>query len=201
MPESMGLPADSGADIKLESFNIHYRGNRHYFYDKHGTTLPGYNNPSGSSGSSSYGIFLTGGAYNHSSSDDRLKHNEIVIVDALATVRKLSPQKYQKTDVMKDEDYMGPVDEPYRNEAGFIAQEVLEIPELAYAVSEGLHVDPDGAEHSIFYLRYQEIFVHAVAAIKELDATVQAQAAQLTTQAARLDILEARLARLTNALT
>ena len=135
-----------------------------------------------------------GGAYNHSSSDDRLKHNEIVIADALATIRKLSPQKYQKTDVMKDADYMGPVDEPYRNEAGFIAQEVLEIPELAYAVSEGAHEDPDGVEHSIYYLRYQEIFVHSVAAIKELDLTVQTQAAQLISQAARLDILEARLA-------
>ena len=45
-------------------------------------------------GSTSAGILI--------SSDDRLKHNEETIVNALTTIRQLSPQIYQKTATFKD---------------------------------------------------------------------------------------------------
>ena len=44
----------------------------------------------------------------------------------------------------------------------------IQIPELAYCVSEGL----SPSDKTIYYLNYQDLFVHAVAALKELDAKV-----------------------------
>ena len=174
-----GGGAGSGADIVLVSYTAKYHANAHYFYNKHGANFP--NN-------SSYGLFVSGA--NVHQSDDRLKHNETTITDALATVRKLNPKRYQKTFVLKDANFMGELADGYMDEAGFIAQEVLQIPELAYCVKEGLYYDPSTSaqtEETVYYLNYQDLFVHAVAALKELDAKV-------TSQAAHLGALEARLA-------
>ena len=100
------------------------------------------------------------------SSDDRLKHNEELIANALATIRQLSPQIYQKTATFKDTDYRGALSEPYIMEAGLIAQEVEQIDELKFSVISG-------NEQSPYSLNYNNIFVYSLAAIKELDAQVQ----------------------------
>ena len=68
------------------------------------------------------------------------------------------------------------------HQAGFIAQEVQQIPELAHAVLES-----DG----MYSLNYNSIFTHAVAAIKELDAVVKAQASTIAS-------LESRVSKLTS---
>ena len=120
----------------------------------------------------------------HNASDDRLKEGETPIQDALQTVRKLRPVEYDMATERGSTEYV--------HQAGFIAQEVQEIVELAHAVDEG---------DDILSLQYNTIFTYAVAALQELDATVQSQATQLSAQTARLDALEARLARLTDALT
>jgi len=99
-------------------------------------------------------------------SDDRLKHNEETIVNALTTIRQLSPQIYQKTATFKDPHYRGPLSEPYIIEAGLIAQEVEKINELKFSVNVG-------NEQSPYSLNYNNIFVYSLAAIKELDAQVQ----------------------------
>ena len=72
-------------------------------------------------------------------SDDRLKHNEEDLTDSLNVIRKLKPQKYQKTKEMKEADFNGTLTEgEYVVEAGFIAQDILnDIPELSYSVREG----------------------------------------------------------------
>ena len=57
-------------------------------------------------------------------SDDRLKHNEVVINNGLNVVNKLVPQLYQKTRNFKAHDFSGIVNEPYIMEAGLIAQEL-----------------------------------------------------------------------------
>jgi hypothetical protein len=101
-----------------------------------------------------------------SGSDDRLKHNEETIVNALTTIRQLSPQIYQKTATFKDAHYRGPLSEPYIIEAGLIAQEVEKINELKFSVNVG-------NEQSPYSLNYNNIFVYSLAAIKELDAQVQ----------------------------
>lgn len=99
-------------------------------------------------------------------SDDRLKHNEQVIANALPTIRQLSPQIYQKTATFKDADYRGALSEPYIIEAGLIAQEVEKIDELKFSVISGSNETP-------YSLNYNNIFVYSLAALKELDAQVQ----------------------------
>ena len=71
-------------------------------------------------------------------SDDRLKHNEEDLTNSLDVIRKLKPQKYQKTNTLKDANFNGTLEEgSYVNESGFIAQDILKVPELAYCVSGG----------------------------------------------------------------
>ena len=76
------------------------------------------------------------------SSDDRLKHNEIDIKNALSTIRKLKPQKYQKTKQLLDYNYMGALNNEYTIEAGLIAQDINEIDELKFTVNEGTSSTP-----------------------------------------------------------
>jgi hypothetical protein len=122
-------------------------------------------------------------------SDDRLKHNEAPIIDALSTIRKLNPQVYDKSSEFDDTINTN-------KEAGFIAQQVYEIPELRAFVKPP-ETDPEIPERYPYWaLNYGPLFTYNVAAVKELDAVVQVQAAQLSTQAARLAALEARMARL-----
>ena len=65
--------------------------------------------------------------YYHTS-DDRLKHNEVLITNATKTLLKLRPQIYDKA-----YDISNP--KKFRKEAGLIAQEIYyEIPELRYIV-------------------------------------------------------------------
>jgi len=106
------------------------------------------------------------GPYVSVTSDDRLKHNEEPIANALSTIRQLSPQIYQKTATFKDPHYRGPLNEPYIIEAGLIAQEVEKIDTLKFSVISG-------NEQSPYSLNYNNIFVYGLAALKELDSQVQ----------------------------
>lgn len=99
-------------------------------------------------------------------SDDRLKHNEAVINNALLTIRKLNPQIYQKTTNFKDIHYRGPLTESYIIEAGLIAQEVAEIDELKFSVI-------NGDEKTPYFINYNNIFIYCLAAVKELDANLE----------------------------
>jgi len=71
-------------------------------------------------------------------SDDRLKHNESVIVNGLAVIDKLCPKFYQKTQTLLDASYNGDLSGlTWTYEAGLIAQEVLQVPELSFVVGGG----------------------------------------------------------------
>ena len=164
----------NGSNLLLGTHDTYYRANKHYFYARGGGSTPTTNNMHTSS---TYGgVFFNGSP--KWSSDDRLKHNEEDITDALSTIRKLNAQKYQKTAEPKEADFVGQLTEEYIEETGFIAQEVMQIPELAYCVSDGQTANA----RDIFYLNYNDIFVVNVQAVKELDAKVT--------------LLEARLAAL-----
>ena len=117
-------------------------------------------------------------------SDDRVKHNEQSIVNALETLSKITPKKYIKTTEMYDADHDfeldsdgNPIDEngesvEHRIEAGVIAQQVLAVDELAFAVSaEG--VDEDGVVTSPYGLDYNSLFTYAIAAIQEQQKLIE----------------------------
>jgi hypothetical protein len=71
-------------------------------------------------------------------SDDRLKHNEVVITNGLEIIEKLTPKFYQKTQVLLDANYNGDLSAyAWNYEAGLIAQEVLQITDLSYVVGGG----------------------------------------------------------------
>ena len=112
-------------------------------------------------------------------SDDRLKHNEVIITNGLEIARKLVPKAYDMTEEMLIKDYTGDLENSKRG-SGFIAQELLEIPELSHAVQE--NSDP---ENTPYRVNYAETIAYAFAAIKELDAIVH-------TLQARIDVLESR---------
>ena len=109
-------------------------------------------------------------------SDNRIKHNEINITNGLNIIRKLIPQKYQKTKEMYEEFYNGDISGNYKIESGFIAQEILKIEDLSYCVSGGDYIDENSNYiKNQYYLAYQDIFVYGIAATKELDGIVQNQ--------------------------
>ena len=55
-------------------------------------------------------------------SDDRLKHNEVNIMNALDTINKLKAQTYDMTSDLKTEDFRGELEEgTYRTLSGFIS--------------------------------------------------------------------------------
>ena len=113
------------------------------------------------------------------SSDDRRKHNETSITSGLAIVNLLKPHVYEKTAKLYPIDETRPnSDTDYVVEAGLIAQDVQQIPELAFAVKESVN---DEGEISLG-LDYQSIFTFAIAAVQDLSAEVtllKARIAQL----------------------
>jgi hypothetical protein len=116
-------------------------------------------------------IYYSGTIFNIS--DNRFKHNESVIRNALQIIRQLSPKIYDKTLnplTPKYNGYLSNVE--HWKEAGFISQEVEQIPELQFAVKNGFPLD-DG--YIPKFLGYSNLFVYNVAALKELDTLVQQQ--------------------------
>tara|TARA_B100000035_G_scaffold277318_1_gene255535 strand:- start:1406 stop:2143 length:738 start_codon:yes stop_codon:yes gene_type:complete len=117
-------------------------------------------------------------------SDDRVKHNEQNIVGAIETLGKLTPKKYIKTTKMYEADHNfeldedgNPVDangEPVEHsiEAGVIAQQVLTVDELAFAVSPE-SVDEDGNVTGPHGLNYNSLFTYAIAAIQEQQQIIE----------------------------
>jgi hypothetical protein len=125
-------------------------------------------------------------------SDDRLKHNEEDVVDALGTIDKLKVQKYDKTKIMLEENYNGDLSNvQHFKEIGLIAQDVQQIPELAFSVGGGegkrQRRDPetgqsvDTDEDMPYNLNYNNIFSVAVQAIQELHQKVKILEAEIQT--------------------
>ena len=107
-------------------------------------------------------------AATNSISDDRCKHNEEPIENALSTINKLNVKKYDKTKDILDSNFNGNLDdlgiENYK-EIGMIAQDVKNISELKFCVSE--YKDPITGEN-MYTLNYHNIHNISIKAIQEL---------------------------------
>lgn len=129
-----------------------------------------------------------------STSDDRLKHNEETITNGLEMIRKLVPKKYIKTENMYATNHNfeldnsnNPIDEngnhiKYVTEMGLIAQELLEIKDLSFSVIEGNQFTP-------YTVRYNNIFVVAISALKELDQIYSQTKSKLDSKIKKVDDL------------
>jgi hypothetical protein len=123
-------------------------------------------------------------------SDNRFKHNESVIRNALQVMRLLSPKIYDKTLSALTPEYNGDLsDYEHWKEAGFISQEVEQIPELQFAVKSGMPLD-DG--YIPKFLGYNNLFVYNIAALKELDTLVQQQQVVIQNLITRIEALESK---------
>jgi len=133
------------------------------------------------------------------SSDDRLKHNEKPITNAINIIKELQPVKYFKTAKMFDENHNFEIDssgnpittEDYHIESGLIAQDVKTIPELQYCVGDGI-TDISGNKQP-YNLNYQDIFVYNIAATQELYKENQELKTEVATLKAELAAIKAHL--------
>ena len=118
--------------------------------------------------------------------NDRLKHNEKDITNALNLINKLKVKRYFKSKKLYGRNHNYNLDssgnpiteDEYIDEVGIIAQEVREIPELAYCV-EGEEegdlniVNEDTTTSTItgdkeLYLNYHNLFCYNIKATQEL---------------------------------
>ena len=138
---------------------------------------------------------------NQLTSDDRVKHNEEIITGAIDTIKKITPKKYIKTSEIYDHDHNFdldsngyPIDEngepvPHTVEAGVIAQEVLGVDELKFAVSPETK-DEDGNVTSPHGLNYNSLFTYAIAAIQEQQSIIEDLKSQNASLESRISALE-----------
>ena len=136
-------------------------------------------------------------------SDNRIKHNEQSILNGLNIIRQLKPLKYQKTQQLYDADYMGDLSNvPWLYESGFIAQDVLQIPDLSWCVTGGDYIDySNNLIESLHYLSYSDINIYHYAATKELDTQVQSFQTIITDLSSEVFTLKQENANLTSELT
>ena len=104
------------------------------------------------------------------SSDDRVKHFEEEIPNALELIQQLKPYKYKKTSEIYDEDYTGDIGEDWKWEIGLIAQDVEKIPYLEHIVSK-----PEDNPGNTYGLNYIEFISVCIQGIKDLGKELQSE--------------------------
>ena len=124
---------------------------------------------------------ITGNVAYTNSSDDRLKHNELDISNALTTINKLHVKKYYKTGTIYDPsgnvypaDYNLTEEQlkttPHTEEIGIIAQELQQIPELEFVVIDN-GLDSSGNQKP-YSVKYESIHNLLIKAVQELTKEV-----------------------------
>ena len=97
-----------------------------------------------------------------SGSDDRRKHNEKPITNALDAIMKLQCETYDKTFIFKDADWSGNLDDvEHSKESGLIAQDVYKIDEFKDYVIVG-------DTKTSWDVNYNSIFTYNIRATQEL---------------------------------
>mgnify|MGYP001059077873 CR=1 FL=1 len=144
-------------------------------------------------------------------SDDRLKHNETIVTNALEDIRKLVPMKYFKTRRLYDANHHfeldnsgNPIDnsgnpiKQYKIETGLIAQSVLKIDNLKHAVKKKKGRNKLTGQEYPYAVNYKYIFVHAISALKELDAEHSSTKQELESLKTKVADLESKVELLMN---
>ena len=143
-------------------------------------------------------------------SDNRLKHNETDIENALDLINKLEVKKYFKSEKIYEKDHHYKLDsegkpitdDKYIVECGLIAQQVKDIPELSYCV-EGEEEQKEiivrdailrKAKKTPLHLKYQNLFCYNIKATQELDRQQQADKAKIASLETKVASLESELA-------
>jgi hypothetical protein len=113
-------------------------------------------------------------------SDDRAKHEEVVIINGLEVIRQLKPKKYKKTDYINYAGNFEIIDNNWNWEAGLIAQELKDISDINCFVKGGDSYINGELIQNAYYLLYNDIHTYNIAATKELDAIVQSQETKIS---------------------
>ena len=189
------IPAGSSGDLFMingdnydNDIHIFATGGTKYYTNTGGTGTEG-------------GRVILSNIINHS--DNRIKHNEVTISDALINIRKLEPKKYFKTNLptlypenhnfeMKNGKYVDNNGNHMSGimECGLIAQEVEKIPFFESSVKKPKN------EEDIYGLNYTNIFVTTLAALKELDILHTRTKQELANEKLKVSNLEKRLSAL-----
>lgn len=151
------------------------------------------------------------------SSDNRLKHNESTLENALEDIRQLTPLHYFKTREQYEKDYdfsLNELGEPldssgnvltknkdYYIESGFIAQDVYEIPNLKFTlkINDASFNDASMSIYDIsstLALDYNSITVHSIAALQEIDRQLIAEKEKTATLETEVTTLKTQMSEL-----
>jgi hypothetical protein len=134
-------------------------------------------------------------------SDKRLKFYEKNIDNGLNIIRQLKPLKYLKIDnFLKEETKEPDLSKVYSYyEAGFVAQDILEISDISFSVTHGDKIDNFGnIIEQPYQLSYDSIFTYTTAAVKELDNIVEKQENKIKSQELLINELIFRIEKLEN---
>jgi hypothetical protein len=141
------------------------------------------------------GNFWSAG-YTRFSSDDRVKHFEEEIPNALELIQQLKPYKYKKTSKIYTEDYTGEIGEEGKDwewEIGLIAQDIEKIPYLEFAVSK-----PEDSPEDKYGLNYTQFIGVCIQGIKKLDEELQTEKKKTATMELLVASLDKRVGDLEN---
>ena len=146
----------------------------------------GQGNMYGSYTSLAVGNFWAAGSTRFSS-DDRIKHFEEEIPNALELIQQLKPYKYKKTSKIYDEDYTGDIGEDWEWEIGLIAQDVEKIPYLEHTVSK-----PEDNPSDMYGLNYTQFIGVCIQGIKDMDKELQTTKSELQSEKEKVRNLESK---------
>ena len=130
-------------------------------------------------------------------SDDRLKHNEVPVENALETIHKINVYQYDKTTTFKDSDYMGDVINSFK-EIGVIAQELEELddPLLSQCV-----IVPENIDKDPYRVNYHNLYCISLKALQEVSADMDIEKSKLETLKSNITSNETKLNNLLERVT
>ena len=170
--EAQGTPAYTSKNIDVDgSFNLSHA-------EANSGTPTAYSLKATSNITTSAGIYASSTT---TTSDDRIKFNEVPVGDCMTTLDKLEPMYYEKIMTIpagvtgnwmpSDADWPNVKSQyDYGHEYGFVAQSVRDIPELSTLV-KGSGFDGNGTQAPLS-LDYNSIIPITVGALKELNERI-----------------------------